>query len=189
MSAGALYNARTACLLWLTILLAACGSTPPQPDPGERWGFSGKIGLWAYGKQDSANIDWQDCASDYLIRLSGPLGVGGAVIYGNESGVSLHHGSDTPQRASSPEELLASLGWYMPVSPLRFWLQGQAAPDRPFQRSPLSGGKIQELAQSGWQIRYDYRADRLSRIDMDNGDIRLKWIIREWRETARCQAP
>ncbi len=189
MSEGTSQTARAAYLLALTMFLAACGSTPPQPYPDEGWGFSGKVGLWAYGKQDSANIDWQDCSSDYLLRLSGPLGVGGAVIYGNDAGVSLHHGSDAPQHANSPEELLASLGWYMPVSSLRFWLQGLAAPDHPYQLSPLTEGKIQELAQSGWQIRYDYSADRISRIDMVNGDIRLKWIIREWRDTARCEAP
>lgn len=178
---------RTACLILVVGLLGACSTAPTQPGSEKSWGFTGKIGLWAYGEQESANIDWRDCDNSYLIRLSGPLGVGGALIYGTGSTVSLHRGDDTLY-ADSPEELLASLGWYLPVSSLRFWLRGQASPDAPYQREP-EGGAASSLTQAGWHITYRYQNDHIARIAMDNGQIRLQWIIRDWRESVTCTAP
>lgn len=170
-------------------LLSACGTTPSQPKQTSGWGFSGKIGLWAYGEQESAKVDWQDCDSRYLVRLSGPLGVGGAIVYGDDSGVSLHRGGDDTLHADSPEALLASMGWYLPVSLLRFWLKGAASPDAPYQREPASGGDITALTQLGWHIVYSYENENITRIAMDDGNIRLKWIIRNWLESVTCTAP
>jgi outer membrane lipoprotein LolB len=180
---------RAVCPIIAMGLLTACSSAPTQPQNTQGWGFSGKIGLWAYGEQESANIDWQDCENSYLVRLSGPLGVGGAIIYGNDQGVSLHRGSEDTVRADSPEELLAAMGWHLPVSLLRFWLQGQASPDTPYQREPTSGDVITTLSQSGWRIRYDYQSEEITHITMGEGNIRLKWIIRDWHESVNCAAP
>lgn len=170
-------------------LLTACSSTPSQPESTNSWGFSGKVGLWAYGKQESANVEWQDCDNSYLVRLSGPLGVGGALVYGNDSGVSLHRGNDAPLYADSPEALLASMGWYLPVSFLRYWLQGLPSPDSPYQREPQSGDAVASLSQSGWRLAYSYQGGQIARINMEDDNIRLKWIIRHWHESAVCTAP
>lgn len=182
---GGLRVASLACALGL---LSACSSTPSQPTPPGGWGFSGKIGLWAYGEQESANVDWQDCDSRYLVRLSGPLGVGGALIYGDDQGVSLQRGGEDTLHAESPEALLASMGWYLPVSLLRFWLQGQPSPDAPYQRESADNA-ITRLSQSGWDIAYQFQNDQISRISMEDGTIRLKWIIRNWHERVSCTAP
>ncbi len=182
---------RAAGLIIAMALVSACSLTPnaPATDPApNHWGFTGKIGLWAYGEQESANIDWHDCINHYLIRLSGPLGVGGALIYGDNSSVSLHRGAEDSISADTPEELLANMGWYLPVSSLRFWLRGQPAPDAPYQQAP-EAGRASTLNQSGWDISYGYQSEKIARINMNNGQIRLKWIIRNWRDAVECPAP
>ncbi|HCS26686.1 MAG TPA: outer membrane lipoprotein LolB [Spongiibacteraceae bacterium] len=182
-------NLPAAALILVFSLLSACSSTPPQPASTSGWGFNGKVGLWAYGEQESANVEWQDCDSSYLVRLSGPLGVGSALVYGNDSGVSLHRGSDDTLYADSPEALLASMGWYLPVSHLRYWLKGLPSPDSPYQREPQSVDALTSLSQSGWRIAYTYQSGQITRISMQDDNIRLKWIIRNWHESAVCTAP
>lgn len=171
------------------ICLSACSSLPQQTTGDEHWSVTGKVGLWANGEQESANIDWQDCNSHYLIRLSGPLGVGTTLIYGDTRQVSLHRGGDPAITAESPEALLASLGWIMPVSALRFWLRGQADPDAPYQRSPQDTDSLQQLKQFGWTIDYHPAGDKADRIAMERDDVRLKWILRNWSESAACPKP
>lgn len=176
-------------LIALGSLLSACSTAPTQPATENSWGFIGKIGLWAYGEQESANIDWQDCENRYLVRLSGPLGVGSALIYGTDAGVSLHRGGEDTVHADSPEELLASMGWYLPVSSLRYWLRGLPSPQAPHQRTPEPDPETTALDQSGWHIEYSYQNGRIARIAMDNSQIRLKWIIRDWQDSVACKAP
>lgn len=178
-------------LLLLLALMTGCAGQPQQTQTSvDGWGLSGRVALWAYGDQDSANIDWQDCGDRYLIRLSGPIGIGTRLIYGNREGVWLYQGGESELSASSPEALLAEHGWQLPVSALRYWLRALPVPEAPYQRSPQGSEPISSLRQLGWDLRYEYGSGAApARIEMENPEIRLKWLIRQWRDTAECPRP
>lgn len=177
-------------LLMAASWLAACSSAPTQPPTNlGHWSVQGRVGLWANGQQESANVHWQDCGERYHIRLSGPLGVGTTIIYGDREQVSLHRGGDPEVSAESPEALLASLGWIMPVSALRYWLRGLPDPDAPHQQEPQADGPITNLTQYGWDISYQPNSQFAERISLQSGDVRLKWLLRDWQSSARCSAP
>ena len=177
-------------LVLLLAFMAGCaGQARQAPSPENGWGLGGRVALWAHGDQDSANIDWQDCGDRYLIRLSGPIGIGTSLIYGNRDGVWLYRGGEPELSAASPEALLAEQGWRLPVSALRHWLRGLPVPDAPYQRSPQDSGQIERLRQLGWDIHYEYASGAPVRIAMENPEIRLKWLIRQWRDSAECPRP
>ncbi|WP_372749392.1 lipoprotein insertase outer membrane protein LolB [Litorivivens sp.] len=182
---------RSLCLGLMALIVAACGSTPKQAplDESGYWSVQGRVGLWAHGEQESANFNWQDCNDRYRIRLSGPLGVGTTIIYGDAQQVSLHRGGDPEVTADSPEALLASLGWVMPVSALRYWLRGLPDPDAPHQQHPQEAGSATELTQYGWTIQYQPSSERAERITLESDNVRLKWMLRDWQANAQCNRP
>ena len=61
----------------------------------QRWAFEGRIAITSKNDAWSANIVWEHSPSEDLIKLSGPLGQGGAVIQLNSTGPS------SPGRTSS----------------------------------------------------------------------------------------
>lgn len=183
-------HTRLPSLMAAVVCLTACSSAPVQQSTNiGHWSVQGRVGLWANGEQESANVHWQDCGDRYRIRLSGPLGVGTTIIYGDREQVSLHRGGDPALSAESPEALLASLGWVMPVSALRYWLRGLPDPNAPYQQVPQDEGPVTQLTQYGWDIAYQPNSQFAERISLQSGDVRLKWLLRDWQSSAQCPAP
>lgn len=181
-------------LLSIALLLSACSSLqapPPAPDANLQgkldndWQFTGKAGIRQGNSADSANIDWHQQDSAYEVRLSGPLGQGGAVISGNNSGVELQvSGEDEIFHGATPEEVMyKALGWYLPVSQARFWVQGLPDPAYPSTELTDANG----FEQLGWRIEIqrlsEVNPDLIlpSRLEFSYDDLRVRLVIRDWQ--------
>ncbi|MBB3047141.1 outer membrane lipoprotein LolB [Litorivivens lipolytica] len=175
-------------LLVAATVLAACSTTPdsqPTDTDSAHWSVSGKVGIWANGERETANFDWQNCAQRYRIRLSGPLGMGAAIIEGNDQEVSLQRGGEATVYADTPEELLAALGWIMPVSALRYWLHGDPDPRAP-SRQLTSSNNYPSLEQHGWLVEYAAGDLLPTKVNMTHHSARLKWLLRDWQTFETC---
>ncbi len=72
------------------LLLAGCVSLPPPgevsaasdfvPPPSDQWSASGKFSFRSPDARESGQFYWTQDGDDYLLRLVGPLGVGGAEV-------------------------------------------------------------------------------------------------------------
>lgn len=190
-------------------LLAACTTTPRHLDVDQQlqselrridnWQAQGKLGIRVNGEAQSANFDWQNHANAFDLRLSGPFGQGTTWLRRQGRTVTLESPDQPLQRARSAEELMQTqLGWQVPVSNLRYWIKGIAAPMQEVeQRVHNPDGTLAELRQQGWNITY-------SRYDMYNqwalpgklvaerDDIKLTMIIKAWQlspEQAQLRPP
>ncbi|MBM7424715.1 lipoprotein insertase outer membrane protein LolB [Spongiibacter marinus] len=167
-------------------VLTACSNLPPATPGEQHWHMQGRIGLWQGSQQESSQITWLQCGDHYAkIRLTGPVGVGGAEIISDPSGAQLTYKGDV-RRAASAEALAADIGWPVPVSALRHWLRGRAAPNAPMAAQLSATGQLSSLEQFDWQIqfaRYQHdNTDALPQlIEAQRGDTRLKLIVKSWR--------
>lgn len=181
-------------LIAAALLLSACSTLQPPPAGpdtqlqgrlGPNWLFEGKAGIRQGAHADSASIDWRQQGEQFEIRLSGPLGQGGMQIEGGPDGVNMQvSGEAETYRAATPEGVMQqALGWHLPVSQARFWVQGRPDPDYPF--SPLTG--TDGFEQLGWRIdiqRLTQISDLLvlpTRLEFSYDDLRIRLVIREWQ--------
>lgn len=176
----------------LCLLLSACSSTPDYPSaPENSWRLKGKLGVSGPQGSESALLDWLDCDQRWQIRLLGPLGTTGALIEGGESEpVWLKLSGRDPVTAASVDDLATALGWPMPVSGLRYWVQGLTEPGTEVaERKTDSEGRPISLQQNGWSIRFDRYDDteyqRPGRIRLQRGELRATVLGREWTSPAR----
>lgn len=169
----------------LVSAISACSSLPPPTAGEQHWLLQGRIGLWQGQQQESSQIRWLQCGShDSTIRLSGPMGVGGADIRSTAAGAELHYKGEV-KRADSAEALAADIGWPVPVTALRHWLRGKAAPGAALSAELSPTGQLSTLQQHGWQIRFSrYQNDRSTAlpqlIDARRGDTRIKLLVSNW---------
>jgi len=181
-------------LLAMTLLLAACGTLqPPTSTPvgdlqgqlGPNWLLEGKAGIRQGEHANSATVDWQQRGDRFDIRLSGPLGQGGMQIEGNPTGVSMQVSGETePYRAATPEAVMQqALGWHLPVSQARYWVQGRPDPNYPFRALADAEG----FEQLGWRIEIQ-RLTRVSdalvlpgRLEFNYADLHIRLVIRNWQ--------
>ena len=171
------------------LLLGACSSLPPATPADSHWLMQGRIGLWMGEQQESSQIRWLQCGSDYSrIRLSGPMGVGGAEIISDHYGAELNYKGKT-RRAQSAEQLAAEIGWPVPVYALRYWLRGQAAPNAPLEAQVSPDGQLTHLKQLGWTLSFVHKENHSGetlpkRVEAQRQDLRLKLLIGNWSEAS-----
>ena len=201
-----IYPTRVACfvLCSVTVLLAACESTPeviPVDDPQrswaehqerlaatEQWLAMGKLGIQSAEDSWTAGLSWRQDQDDYTIRLSGPLGQGLMELRGTAQGVELRTSDDDIYRAPTAEELMQThAGWQVPLSGLRHWILGRPDPQARIVDLQLDDrGRLAELRQRGWHIRYERYAefDGLAlptKLTLENPRLRAKLAVRRWR--------
>ena len=108
-------------------------------------------------------------------------------------GVTVLTLSDGDVRAAADPDVLAkeALGWALPVSGMRGWLQGCALTDNNGQQFVATPAHKQVTTQSGWQLAYPvWEAEgvkqmRPKRIDMQHhagdDDVSLRLVIDAWK--------
>lgn len=193
----------SALIVFFALLLAACARQPvqlPEPDraalwtvhstrlAGLRdWRFRGRIAVRLAKEAWSATLDWRETLDTYTLRVLAPLGRGTFELSGTAAGVELRTADNRVLRAADAETLLReNLGWYLPVSGLRWWIRGLPHPGaKPDHLGVSDSGRLDDLIQDGWQV--DYQEYRLQeepvlpgKMSLENGAVRVRIVISEW---------
>ncbi len=150
------------------------------------WTTRGSVGISYQGKTDIGTFVWRQDGLAYDFRTYGPLNAASIRIEGSPGHATLWKNVNTPRSASSPEALMQQeLGWFLPLSNLRFWSRGLAAPGIPARKIHDEYGHLKVLQQQGWLINYQrYQAvgnlDLPRNVLMTNNNLRVKIIFKQW---------
>ncbi|NCF29307.1 MAG: outer membrane lipoprotein LolB [Gammaproteobacteria bacterium] len=202
----AISHARAArlALIGVALLLAACETTPevmPVDDPErvwaehqarlaaiDQWAAVGKLGIQSTEDSWTAGLNWLQDRDSFTIRLSGPLGQGLMELRGSGRIVEMRTANDGVYRATTAEELMQThAGWQVPLSGLRHWILGRPDPRARIVELALdAGGRLAELRQLDWHIRYGRYAEfdgvvLPTRLTLENTRLRAKLVVRSWR--------
>ncbi len=190
-------------LIAVAALSAACETTPevvPVDDPErvwaerekrlaaiEQWTAVGKLGVQSAQDSWSAGLSWRQDGDSYRLRLSGPLGQGLMELRGSPGLVEMHTSDDGVYRAPTAEELMQThVGWRVPLSGLRYWILGRPDPQARIVDLELDpGGRLAELRQLGWHIRYERYGEfdgiaLPTKLTLENSRLRAKLVLRSW---------
>ena len=179
--------------------LAGCHAMPTRPvagpDAGERsaitalatWQATGRVAVRAGSDGFSANFDWQEAAGRGELGVRGPFGAGAVRIRRSDERIVIESGGAAPIEVAAPfealePELVARLGFALPLEPLRYWMLGVPAPGRP---ADGGGG---EFRQDGWQITVgDYvpvagaPGPLPARVTLRRDATRIRVVVDRWR--------
>ena len=159
-------------LFVLLLLLGACSTTRPiKPVAGsidqaqhqarlaklQQWKIEGRMAFKNSAEKFSANLNWQQDASQYDIRLTSFIGTSLMHMQG-EPGTVLLQADDQNYQDSDASRLIASItGWNIPVEQLPAWLKGQFSQHDGVEYS--AEGLLQQLQPrcencDAWAITY-----------------------------------
>ena len=185
-------------------ILCGCATTPSAPGAAataavapytDAIALSGRLNV-RYLKDGTpqsttVNFDWKQDAQRTDVALSTPLGSTVATIAVTPQGATLSEGANKPPLTAPSIDALSAraLGWALPVSGLRGWLQGHAttADGQAWTASPAHN---EVTTREGWHLQYvDWQPGstppRPKRIDAEHpggGDIQqmsLRIVINE----------
>ena len=138
------------------------------------------------------SFQWRQAGQRASVTLLSPLGQTIATIDITPAAATLTMAGQPPRMATDVDALVAqALGWPLPVSGLRDWLQGCArlADGSRFIARP---GQEQAITQDGWHLRYPLWeqagavAPHPKRIDLQrqagDGDVSLRLVIDVWQQ-------
>lgn len=183
----------------LSLTLIACQALRQQPFASgtqqarylhqqTQWQATGKIAFTLEGERHNASFQWQQNRQDFQIHLFGPFGQGSTWLRKAGDLVTLESTAGEARQALSAEQLMQdNLGWQVPVSDMRYWIRGLAAPNSPSQDQLTDDkGFYQELKQQGWQVNYreyqQYRGWWLpQKLVATRDGIRLLVVIKQWQ--------
>ena len=147
-------------------ILCGCATTPSTPASSaavapyaDTATLAGKLNVRYLkdGQQQSttASFEWQQDAQRTDVALFDPFGSKVAVIAVTPQGATLREGGNKPPLSAPSIDALSAraLGWALPVSGLRGWLQGHAttADGKPWSASPANN---EVTTREGWRLRY-----------------------------------
>ena len=149
------------------------------------------------GSDESLHVSftWQQAPTHSMLTILSPLGQVLATIETSSDGATLIESGHPPRTADNVDTLAArALGWPLPVSGLRKWLQGFATThdNQTFVASPDHNSVT---TSDGWQIQYpNWQAaevtapnanERPKRIDLTRmteqaGKVNIRIVIDGW---------
>lgn len=181
------------------LLLAGCATTPvpvkvtslqgfpPVTELPAHWQLSGRLSLTQGETGWHGGVDWTQEAETFRLRVSGPLGQGGFLLSGNERSVQLLDAAQQTYVAPDADTLLTDVtGWILPVSGMRYWVRGIPDPAMQFEAEVNAEGRLEQLSQAGWIIRYtgyhttgDGRWP--ARLALVRDDVSVRMVIDQWQ--------
>ncbi len=188
-------------LLPLLLLIGCSGQQvrPVAKDPAQAWRMQqqllrgltswevrGRIAIQTEHDGFNANFFWRQWDENFHIQLTGPFGIGALTLAGDSNGVALRSGGKTAFHRGDAEALfLQQTGVRLPIKSLRYWVRG--LPQHGVKAKVVldSRGRLKELQQSGWQIRYKrytrYRGMMLpAKLFLDNRQFKVRLVIDRW---------
>jgi outer membrane lipoprotein LolB len=151
------------------------------------------VRYWQDGQEQAVhgNFHWQQAGERTRVALLSPLGQTLATIELTPKAATLTLAGKAPRTAADADALAAeALGWPLPVSGLRGWLQGcvPMADGGSFVARP---GQTEVRTRDGWRLHYlawepDGAVPRPKRIDLERqaggGEVSLRLVIDDWRQ-------
>lgn len=186
-------------ILLPVLLLAGCATTPvpvkvtsiqgfpPVTELPAHWQLSGRLSLTQGETGWHGGMDWTQEAETFRLRVSGPLGQGGFLLSGNEGGVLLLDAAQQTYVAPDADTLLTEVtGWILPVTGMRYWVRGIPDPAMQFEAEVDAEGRLQQLLQAGWTIRYTrYHTTGNgrwpARLALVRDDVSVRMVIDQWQ--------
>ncbi|HUA90835.1 MAG TPA: lipoprotein insertase outer membrane protein LolB [Steroidobacteraceae bacterium] len=188
--------------LMVLALLAGCRTLPPPAlAPGAPYAerrpqlqalthfqLKGRVALSANGNGFNANLRWLQDRARSQVSLEGPLGVGGMQITadGDDLDIVTSKGERISNQAAHAE-LIARLGFDVPLESLRYWVLGVPDPGQPAEESlDPARQRLAALAQDGWHVTYtDYTSagsqNLPARLTLERDAVRVRVFIENWQ--------
>ena len=152
------------------------------------WSMLGTLAVRSGGEASRVTIRWRQTNDAYLVRFTGPLGVGLFEVEGSEAEVEARFPNGRRISAASPESLLEQeIGWSVPLQGLRYWIIGAPVPDGTASNMEFDdSGRLARLEQAGWKMVYERYGglDDLAlpeRIRFTNEAVDATIVIRRWK--------
>ena len=172
-------------------------SSPVARSFSDNVDLAGRLSVRYQGSQKEealhGSFTWAQTAAQTTVTILSPLGQTVAVIDVTPEGATLRQANQPVRSAPDVDALTAeTLGWPLPVSGLRQWLQGFGidASGKRFIADPRASDFT---TRDGWRIRYANWQDEASpesrprRIDLARntaqaGDVSIRIVIDTWQE-------
>jgi outer membrane lipoprotein LolB len=193
----------------LPLMLGACASMAPSTAPSpsaqtqgarpymDKLDAGGRLSMryQNQGRDEAVhgNFLWTQTPARTGVTLLSPLGQTLAVITVTPDGATLEQAGQPVRGAADVDALVAEvLGWPLPISGLRGWLQGFAL-DANGNRFIATTQASEVVTRDGWRIRYGSWEEsqpgtqlRPKRIDLDRptaqaGDVSIRIVIDSWQ--------
>jgi len=157
--------------------------------------FSAQFQRNAKPESWSGNFTWAQTPQTTTVALQSPLGQTLATIVVNANGATLIQSDQAPRSAANVDALVEeALGWPLPISNLRDWLQAYAV-DADGKRVLATRSSTATIAtHDGWRINYlSWQDDNEvgmqnvpKRIDMERdtseaGKVAMRLVITSWQ--------
>lgn len=150
-------------LFAIAAVLAGCATTTSQPGATvgayrDTIDLSGRLQV-KYQKDNqpgfvAGNFEWAQQPGSIDVTLNSPTGQTMATIKVTPEQATLTQANQAPRTAKDIDSLTAqALGWSLPVSGLRDWLQGYAT-DASGKRFAASPANNSVFTQDGWRLRF-----------------------------------
>ena len=156
--------------LFCFLFIAGCVTAPPPPvadadaawqrhqaslKPVTAWSLRGRLALRAADQGWHATLNWERNGENHRMDFTGPLGRGHLRLIQDSRGAELRDADQRVWREADAELLLyRATGWVVPLDGLNFWVLGLPAPGPAPERQLDGQGRLQRLAQAGWDIRF-----------------------------------
>lgn len=137
------------------------------------------------------NLRWQQREAHSRIRMAGQLGVGAMTVDWSPESLRLTSGREVHEGTAAETLLVEQIGTTPPFEMMRYWMLGLEAPgEAPTQRQQAENGRLAELTQRGWNIRYDRwvavsagggGVQLPGRIIIRRDDLTLGVIVERWK--------
>jgi len=149
------------------------------------WNITGAFSVVRNQKALLANYQWRQSGKQFIIQIAGALNIAATTLMGRPGHVTLRQSAAKVFQASSAEVLMQQqLGWYVPVSYLKYWIRGLSAPGRhkaTFDRY----GHLIALKQQGWTIDFskyqtNQGVDLPKMLRLSRPRLRVKLVVKQW---------
>lgn len=178
-----------ACALLMPVLLLLHGCAgvpaprPPEAEVLQAFTLQGRVSV-RYGEQSlSGQLNWRADAAGDEVLLSSPLGQGLASILRDDRGVALMKPGVPTVTAENVEALTQSeLGFRLPLSGLRYWIQARPDPARASEVRRNADGGVEQIAQDGWKIDYlQFQENRPRKLHVAREGLEIRLVIDAWQ--------
>lgn len=147
----------------------------------KNWHLTGILSIRTQHSGGSLHWSWQQNHKNYVILLSGPLGMGTIRVTGKPHFVLLERSDGKKFSAPNADQLLVEqTGWPLPIENLFYWIRTLPVPQVSYQTQLNTNQQITTLMQNGWVIQYQYANNKIfpTEITLKNTGIFIRVITK-----------